>query len=299
MIGRRLRRLGSAAEYARLDAELAVVRSDVGALTPTGGAGGVTAVEELLALAQQARDDRRRDAAWVLVQAARRHLLAAYGEPALSAHARALRVEAATKLRPWRRDAVAELLGEDDAAPTLAAVHLATLIRDEAAANDWWRIAFLRKRLFALGWMLAATLVALLAVAIAWPVPLGALPPDSGWRIWIYAALFGALGGCLSAARSVTHSLGARRIPAEAESWAVTAFRPLVGAAGGIGALVLLGNDLQTVGPMLALAFAAGFSEQFVARAVEARGGRPGAAGAAAEPQEPEAPGASPARSPS
>jgi hypothetical protein len=100
--------------------------------------------------------------------------------------------------------------------------------------------------------------------------------------MWAYVALFGALGGSLSALRSVTtagQEGGRTRNPEQVQAWYVTVVRPLVGAAAALGVFVVLAPDVTSTAAMLGVAFAAGFSEALIVRAVESAGGRADAKG--------------------
>ena len=93
--------------------------------------------------------------------------------------------------------------------------------------------------------------------------PLGPYAADLTW-----AALLGALGGLLSALRTLTRS-AARKIPAHLAGWPVTLVRPVIGAVAGIAAWLIIATGVVTVvaelkqlAPLVA-AFFAGFSERY------------------------------------
>lgn len=226
--------------------------------------------DTLLESAKRASVANDMEVAWGLFLAATRVEILGYDDHEAKVHRAGLLREADDKLlKSWRGKAISEALADGDSAVDLHALRGATFIRDEAAANRWRRIALFRRQLLVLAGVLVLSLSAVLALALRVPLAVSDPPDEVGKRIWVYMAVFGALGGCLSAFRSIASS-AETRVPDQARDLWLTASRPLVGAAGGLAALVLLGSDLKTAGPLLGLAFAAGFSEQLVARAVEA-----------------------------
>jgi hypothetical protein len=228
------------------------------------------------------------DQAWAFFLAATRMEIFGLDEAELAQRRTVLLVEAQTKLSSWRREAVAALLGPADeargrtAGAEMAALHAATFIRDEAAGNRWRDVRALGRRIAVLGLLLALAVAGVLLLAWIRPVALSGDHEDAGIRMWAYVTLFGALGGSLSALRSVT-AVGQRgnrtRNPQQVQAWYVTVVRPLVGAAAALGVFAVLAPDVTSTAAMLGLAFAAGFSEAVIVRAVESAGGRDGAKG--------------------
>jgi peptidoglycan/LPS O-acetylase OafA/YrhL len=149
---------------------------------------------------------------------------------------------------------------------------------DEHSANVYRRVAMLRRQLIVLSLVLAAALGGVLAIATWKPIELDG--DRSGPRAWVWVFLFGALGGCLTALRSVSARSPGSRIPEQREQWLVTAARPLIGSAAALLAYALLEAQIVSVGPetngaaLLVVAFAAGFSERLVMGAVEAVAGK-------------------------
>ncbi len=240
-----------------------------------------TTGRKLLADAGEAEALRESDKAWAFFLAATRMEIFGLDDDELAQRRAVLLAEAQAKLSSWRREAVVTLLGPADEprgrTAEMTALHGATFIRDEAAANHWRDVRALGRRIAALGAVLALTVVGVLVLAWARPVVLGGAHADAGVRMWAYVALFGALGGSLSALRSVTAAgqQGKRaRYPDQVQSWYVTVVRPLVGTAAALGVFAVLAPDVTSTAAMLGLAFAAGFSESVIVRAVESAGGR-------------------------
>lgn len=179
-----------------------------------------------------------------------------------------------------RPDPAARLLTElvrTNRAADRASLSEATLMRDEDAQNTYRRLGWRRRQMLIVGVVLALALGAVLALAVWRPLSLGTKPDFSSERAWLWALVFGTLGGCLSALQSFSTSSTASRIPEVIHHGFLTAARPLIGAAAAMAAYVLLASGVvefasDTSAAVLAVAFAAGFSERFVVRALESVG---------------------------
>jgi hypothetical protein len=231
------------------------------------------------------------DTAWrCFTPALRRELDQA--EPAeLIASADALRHEAGSgKLSSvWRSDLIRELLDtkhiEDQVADPLEDVRrritVAARIRDEDADNRYYRVALVRgqRSVLLIVLLVCVVIVLALAAAIDWRSDLG----DPPFGFVALVALFGALGACLSAIQSLGHSGAKGRIPEHVASLDITITRPALGAAAALGVYAIAASgflnieldDEQAHLTVLALAFAAGFSERLVISAVGAASGNP------------------------
>jgi hypothetical protein len=229
------------------------------------------------------------DTAWrCFTPAARRELEKA--EPAeLIAQADALRREAASgKLSSaWRSELIRALLDEehidvpadDPHQDVRRRVAVATRIRDEDADNRYYRVALVRaQRGLLLGVLLVCiVIVLLLAAAVDWNSDLG--DPTVGFTALV--AVFGALGACLSAIQSLGHAGAQGRIPEHVATSLITIARPALGAAAALGVYAIAASGLLNISlegeeahlTVLALAFAAGFSERLVLSAVGAATG--------------------------
>ena len=156
---------------------------------------------------------------------------------------------------------------------------LATQIRDEDFRNHYRRLRILRNQLALIGVVLALALVALVFLVAFAPVSVSEAHDSVGGRIWGWVLLFGVLGGAVSAAQSISSRAASTRIPVQIQRGLLTAVRPLFGAAGAAAVYVLLSPTVDSVGAVLGLAFAAGFSERIVVQAVgSVLGGSGGAA---------------------
>ena len=108
---------------------------------------------------------------------------------------------------------------------------------------------------------------------------LGANGDERGAEFLFAVGLLGALGASISAMQSIAQGAG-QRMPAALSSAAMTLTRPAVGAAAAVGAYVIAEAgfpklDTTSGYVLLALGFAAGFSERFIVGLVEATTKKP------------------------
>ena len=163
--------------------------------------------------------------------------------------------------------------GEAGAGERTALYH-ATLIRDEGFQNQYRRIDKLRQHLAVLSATLVLSLLGIVIMTLAVPIDLEDQEPFGG-RILGYVALFGALGGSLSAIRSVTRGATRSRIPEQIWQGAIVYVRPLFGAAAAVGVYAFMRSGIIQVqtnndAAVLAVSFVAGFTERLVTSAVGA-----------------------------
>jgi hypothetical protein len=246
-------------------AYLARIEPRIQAATPAQKA-AYQECKSLLETAEQSLKAGGLNLGWGLVHEAERAEIGALDDPQLKARVIALRHEAAAKLREWRQKAALELLGHvGKNPPTADEVREALRVRNEHFENQYYKIKVSRLQLLVLGVALLVTLVTLLFVL--WRS--GSTIGDLGWLEFLRVMLAGALGGALSAVRSLGGG-GGRKIPDQLADWPITAMRPLLGAATGTGAALLLaagilvfGKDEYRDAALLAAAFVAGFSERW------------------------------------
>jgi hypothetical protein len=231
----------------------------------------------LIELAARELKDRRREAAWALSLDARRELVHIFDEAERNALAISVRQQA-EKLSRWRRRAVEQLIPVDGRAPTYALAEALEHI-DAGGSNQARGQRVVRRELAILAVVLLAVAGTLVALLVAWlpepprspSPPAAASSPLSGLatdQLAVLAALFGAIGACISSIQRATSRRKWERVPGlRAAMWA-SVTRPLVGAAAGLvvwalAAEGILGN--QGLG-LLTFAFAAGFSERVILR---------------------------------
>jgi hypothetical protein len=96
------------------------------------------------------------------------------------------------------------------------------------------------------------------------------LPP----RVLLVGILFGGIGACLSGLISFASANSGQRVPERLANVTITSTRPLIGAASGLAAVLLIDSGLlplartsEAILVIAALAF--GFSERLVVGALE------------------------------
>lgn len=252
------------------------------------------------------------DTAWRCFTPAARLELEVADEAELITRAKELRQEAASgKLASgWRSKTILDLLQEDEIEGRLSggskrvrqrlaeATHHrdedkisrgleyvrrrlaeATRHRDDDAENRYYKVALVRGQRSLLLLILLACIAILLALAagVDWDGDLG--DPPIGFVALV--AVFGAIGACLSAIQSLGRAGAQGRIPEHVASSVITITRPALGAAAAVGVYAIAASgilNIQLEGDeahltILALAFAAGFSERLVLSAVGAATG--------------------------
>jgi hypothetical protein len=230
------------------------------------------------------------DTAWrCFAPAARRELDAAEAVE-LELRADALRQEADSgKLSAWRSKTILKVLEEAEIEGQLPGelkdvrtrIAEATRVRDDGQDNSYYKVALVRgqRTLLVLVLLVCIALVLGLALAVDWDTDLG--DPSIGFVALV--AVFGALGACLSAIQSLGRVGAQGRIPEHVASSVITITRPALGAAAALGLYAIAASgalnidftDKEAHLTVLALAFAAGFSERLVLSAVGAATGNP------------------------
>jgi 8-oxo-dGTP diphosphatase len=276
--GIRRRRLG--AELAAYSCEL---ERRIDAIVDGAGS-WASAAEVLLGRSADALRRGNLQEGWECLLAAQRMEIFDMKGAELSARAKTLRKEAG-KLTSWRQSAVQATL--DLLPPDLVdqeepkdkqhwLVFRATRLRDEHFANLYFRQELSWQQLKIVGLILlivTASAVALLTMTEAL-TPAGQL---SHQVLLIAVVLFGAMGAGFSTALSLLQMPLQARIPERMAQWSVTLTRPLLGAVAGLVTYAFLQSGLfqlpENLFVALLAAFAAGFSDRLVLRAVEAVGG--------------------------
>jgi 8-oxo-dGTP diphosphatase len=279
----RLRILLQYSAHQRLVATLGNLRAEVEARVlrfVDSGADDLEWVNPIIGLMNQsahAAKEGRLDAGWRYLHASDQ--LGVYGLDMASLRARleSLKQEAlADKFGAWRIKAILSLVGKaeqtlgrasacrfDEARAQSAE---AVFLRNEASNNTYYRVATVRWQLLLLYFAGGVALGVLL-----WVNPFSGMELSS-WRMSVSVALFGALGAACSAILSLAKTQTTQRIPEKlVNSW-VTVLRPILGAMVALAAFALLRAEFIKLGDVtsfkvLAVAFAAGFSDRLVTRA--------------------------------
>lgn len=262
--------------------------------------------ENFLTDRTQPVDNRRHDrtnAAWSMLRAARREMLYTATPAELGAHQLLLSAESQAKLKDWRQNAVTSILAHTDCgltapdgrAPTdlkqtrqggglssnLDIAHglvVAQAIVDQEKDHRRRNLQALQRRAKYGAGALVVSL--LLTVVSLWWAASANLPPVTASTALLLAPAslfvvlaFGALGACLSGLLSLRQHDLSLRMPDLQSGLILATWRPFVGAASAVIAVAILQSGVAGLtvqaGAALVAAFVAGFSERFVARAVD------------------------------
>lgn len=230
----------------------------------------VITAKSLLNEARRAIDGHDVDRCWHMLNIANRILVSRGAPEARRSAVQVLLIESA-KISRWRREGIAALVNEKTI-PEPKVLIDAFQLRDDYFENEYQRIAMQREQLTML----------LVVSTIAITVILGIASASGGvdslgiwdWRTLTLVLMFGVLGASFSASRTITKdSLGAL-IPEQVMSKWITLARTVLGACPGLAVYAFLQSGLLDLGNIntakaLAIAFAGGFSERLVVKAVE------------------------------
>ncbi|MGH7390460.1 MAG: NUDIX hydrolase [Candidatus Rokuibacteriota bacterium] len=271
----------------RLSAELEIFRAGLSARVARLKADdrpGLSWVDEAIGLVERAEAALAEgdvDTGWRCFHGALRLELTGMSNPELAALVRTLEPEADTdKIRGWRKKAIQDLLVRAKAmlgaeAPSAIddireSLRQALLVRHEASDNEYYRIGLLRSQLVIM-YVVAAVLVAVVLAANYWARD--SHDPER-WTL-VQLVVSGMLGAAFSAVISLARTDAVRRIPEQIVNNWITGLRPVLGGIAALAIYVFLQGDIVNLGAltpprMLAIAFVAGFVDQFVPRAAEA-----------------------------
>src|SRR5208337_416234 len=233
------------------------------------------ALQAGLATAARAANDGQLEGGWKSLLTVQRVELLFLGEKDLQAAALAIRHEA-TKLNPWRKAAVLELLASGRGAPvTTERVFKAAALRDEHYHNEAYKDSLRRSNALLLASFLVLIIGALLLKAKNGEFQtLEATWSDKAFGVGFISlvGLVGLLGANVSAITDIAQDHVSARIPEMVSTFRVTILRHFIGAASAIFLFFVAraGVILQVADAyaMLVFAFASGFSERLVLRVV-------------------------------
>lgn len=246
--------------------------------------GWIVSIRKLLNEADNQLNKSNYDAGWKCFHTAQRMEIYGLIPIELNAKASIIRYEA-EKLNEWRRKAIYQLLGTPDTPinmPDCEQVYQAALLRDEHYNNQaykqkliWGHLGSLVIIIFLIG----ISLVVLFKLGI---IPFGCSTDNisCNCRLMPGIILFGVLGGAFSATLKIPSSVQSTRIPELTHSFRLTILRVFIG---GVSAYIIflflksdiagnifnLSNNILNVYTFYAIAFAAGFSERMVLKAME------------------------------
>jgi 8-oxo-dGTP diphosphatase len=292
-VRRILRKIWPSATHKRLARAIASYRIELNHLIqrtePRATSGSAppwaNAARNLLVKAQQALDDKDIDRGWRCLNAAQRMELFGLAESdpiALQAKAQTILREASEKVTGWRKQAIEDLLGTEGQVKHklgVTEVFYAHQVLYEHYDNLYHKLGAIRRQLTLLALIaLLALLTTILRAAYGLPLA-GAAVSIEDPQFVVSVALFGLMGASLSGIFSLAAgSIGARIPERLLNSW-ISVARLVTGAVAAlvvynflISGLLQIGGE-TTSGLILAVSFAAGFSERLVVRAVESVAG--------------------------
>lgn len=189
----------------------------------------------------------------------------------LTERAKGLKHEASKLEGHWRRKAIEEILPKADPPQPGDAekVAYASSILYEHFDNVYYRMAAARRQLAMLGLTTVAAIAALATLISLFSSSFG-MSLEGILAVLAFGVLGAAVSGMLSLARA-----GNKRIPELLGNWSASLARLAFGAASALAVYMFLLSGLLNVGTVatgavLAVSFAAGFSERLVVRSVEA-----------------------------
>lgn len=237
----------------------------------------------LLETARQAAEDGRISAGYEMLNGARRLAVDAYQPQEVRAASIGLIKESEDeKLTEWRGETIRSILVSATDGRVAACrddqgakdqLRVAMRIRDNGLANQYRKAELLAENLRRLYVFL------LLAISLMIPVVLLGTPDASqtlAVPVLAVVALFGAVGASLSAILSLSRADPRKRVPQHFTHGKIMFFRPLFGAGAALAAYVAFLAGIQSIaadpnadplGPILVLAFTAGFSESYLLKA--------------------------------
>ena len=290
-LARLWRALSPASPLERLADTLPAYRHELDLLiqitsTPQAPAAWATQAAKLLHETEQAVRDRNPEGGWRLFLATQRlelYGLRALGPEAFRARASSIRTEALQKLRSWRRKQVEQLFPSSTSPNQVtgpvsdaefAAATEAALLLHEHFGNETLKHRSGRTQVRVL------VLIAAVAVLWFWFVGPAVLVAGNDFRIddtslLLSALLFGLMGAAFSALTSLFTQTTSQTIPEQAFSYRITLARQAVGVLSALVVYVSLASGFISVANLtltppllLVFAFAAGFSERLVIRAL-------------------------------
>jgi hypothetical protein len=220
------------------------------------------------------------DGAWNALVDAQREEIPTLRGVELRNREMALRCEAVKVDSPWRRCAIDGFMKEDTTDEAERALRLAAAqgLLDDFYQTQYYRDGLLRVQMGYLVWISLSALVALLAL-IGWAGSDLSGWPEWDWKSLTVVLLFGVLGASFSATRKLSDGTGKSKVPELASNVTVTLARTVLGSTPALAAYAFLKSGIVTfvagggnktpMAVVLAVAFAAGFSERLVLKVLE------------------------------
>ena len=232
------------------------------------------------------------DRGWKCLNGAKRMELFSYSDTKeLAFKALALREEA-SKLSPWRKKAIDSLLGPSSNPKEIkdvATIYEAAQIRDEHFSNEAYKSSLKRDYNFSLIVLLAIIIISIFSMLKNNIIVLSDSADYYGWEMIVSVAIFGLLGGVVSAiTREMDIANKPSKIPEVVTAIRVTLLRVFIGSAFALVIYLFMRSEitqifdkeiatsLQTANSftIYAVSFVAGYTERLVLRAVEVVAGK-------------------------
>jgi ADP-ribose pyrophosphatase YjhB (NUDIX family) len=281
--------------YERLQSEIKILKKELPLRAEKSDGTWPEIAERLLDMAESDMKQQNIDSAWKAVHAARRIMYNGFSEAELEAEKEVLLRES-EKLNEWRRAAIRNILARENL--PLGSLPASTLIRaaelrDDHYNNNYYKNRITRTTFYVLLAILAIVLMFLFSfLGSNSPDMLITLDEAAGERevllipmLW-GVLLFGLLGGCISSIFHIRNSSTTTRIPEIVNNSFITITRVLVGGASAIVIFFFFESGFSdqflseiNLRPDSAityfiLAFAAGFSERLLLRAISSITGK-------------------------
>jgi hypothetical protein len=233
-------------------------------------------VKTLLEKVDRRLKDQDLDGAWFCLQEAMRQEIPHLEGQALRNREQILLSEL-TKVDPtWRASAIEELLkqpAEDTEKDRALRLAEAQRLMDDYFQTQYYKSGLLRDHLRNLVIISFCALLTLL-ILIGWSGKEPAEWPEFGWKTLLMVLTFGIVGASFSATRKVSGYSGKSKIPELAANNWVTVARTVLGATPALAAYAFLKSGMLKLSDVnlptvLAISFAAGFSERLVLNVLE------------------------------
>lgn len=256
-------------------------------LNAAAAASWAVAARTLLEKADERLADQDLDGAWSGLLGAMRYEIPDLRGQELWNREQTLRCEAAKVLSQWRKCAIDQLMkeGEQDEEKRARRLESAHALLDDYYQTQYHKNGLLRDQMRNLALISLVALLALLTL-IGWAGTDLTWWGDWDWKTLLVVLLFGILGASFSATRKVTDDSGKSKIPEMAANVSITVARTVLGATPALAAYAFLKSGILTVGSgggnktpvpvVLAISFAAGFSERLVLKVLESLDSKPG-----------------------
>ena len=244
-------------------------------LDAAGGDPWAPQADALLKKADKHAAEHDLNGAWFCLHEAMRAELPYLHGQALRNREEVLRSESTKIDSAWRKSAIEVLLKDDGANEKERALRLekAQWLLDDYFQTQYYKTGLAGDQMRNLVIISFAALLMLLVLIAIWGNDLASWG-EFDWKTLFVIFIFGILGASFSATRKLADDSGKSRIPEMAALGWITVARTVLGATPALFAYAFLKSDMLQIVPknfptVLAVSFAAGFSERFVLKMLE------------------------------